>query len=455
MYHPRILRIALFVIVLLPLPLHANDWKFDVVTLKNGERYEGLLLEETKDAVRFKYVVRKPGVRTNAFETSFGKEEIKGIVRLSDGERGELRQRLELLDPNGDKEKARMQNLALKPMAWPGGGDGLTCESKYFVLTSNAHDEVVRQVIVKLEDVFQAYVDRLGTKHQPQHAIRVTLYRTPIEYQQRLMGMGANILNPAYYDASANEIVAASDIERWSDDLEGLRKKHDRLLQELDQQEKKLRKHFSGQPAAATLTPMLAQIQQSRRALNQVNAENEATFTELTRPLFTTLYHEAFHAYLENFAYPGSATTVPRWLNEGLAQVFESALVDTGELRVGHVDVKRLTAVQNAVRQKGLVPLAELLASTPKQFNVAHRAEARSADRFFMASWALAYYLTFEKKLLQTSAMDEYLGALQRDASPVDAFRDLMGQPLDRFEADWTDFLLQLRPNGTRKMPTK
>src|SRR5260221_14795352 len=117
--------LALFVIALLPLPLHANDWKFDVVTLKNGERYEGLLLEESKETVRFKYVVRKPGIRTNAFETSFSKEEIKNVTRLADAERTELRQRLDLLDPNGDKERARIQSIVLKAMAWPGGNEGV------------------------------------------------------------------------------------------------------------------------------------------------------------------------------------------------------------------------------------------------------------------------------------------------------------------------------------------
>ena len=45
----------------------------------------------------------------------------------------------------------------------------------------------------------------------------------------------------------------------------------------------------------------------------------------------------------------------------GQRRTLKSALVDTGELRVGQVDVKRLTAVQDASRQKTLLPLADLL----------------------------------------------------------------------------------------------
>jgi len=33
---------------------------------------------------------------------------------------------------------------------------------------------------------------------------------------------------------------------------------------------------------------------------------------------------------------------VPLWLDEGLAQIFETALVEAGELRVGHAERSRL-----------------------------------------------------------------------------------------------------------------
>ena len=62
--------------------------------------------------------------------------------------------------------------------------------------------------------------------------------------------------------------------------------------------------------------------------------------------LFTRLYHEAFHAYLGTFVYPAQGGSLPIWFNEGLAQIFETAIVEVGELRVGHADPVRLVAVR-------------------------------------------------------------------------------------------------------------
>ena len=41
---------------------------------------------------------------------------------------------------------------------------------------------------------------------------------------------------------------------------------------------------------------------------------------------------------------------MPRWLNEGLAQIFETAIIEAGELRVGHADAERLARVKEEIR---------------------------------------------------------------------------------------------------------
>jgi hypothetical protein len=212
----------------------------------------------------------------------------------------------------------------------------------------------------------------------------------------------------------------------------------------------KLIKHFNGNPPRA----MLGQFRQIAVQIQVLNNENQGLFENLTRPLYATLYHEAFHAYLDNFVYPSKETAVPRWLNEGLAQIFETALVEgDSELRVGHVDLKRLAVVQEAIRKKELIPLADLLASENKQFSVDHASQAQASNRYFQASWALAYYLTFDRKLLNSEAMTKYVQSLQRGGSAAEAFRELVGQPLAEFEAAFHKFVLELRPEGTAKEP--
>ena len=79
-----------------------------------------------------------------------------------------------------------------------------------------------------------------------------------------------------------------------------------------------------------------------RAGIEKAARHNEEVFEKATRQVFQTLYHEAFHAYVGNFVFPTGKNELPRWLNEGLAQVFETAVFEAGELRLGHADRLRL-----------------------------------------------------------------------------------------------------------------
>ena len=135
--------------------------------------------------------------------------------------------------------------------------------------------------------------------------------------------------------------------------------------------------------------------------------------------------------------------------NEGLAQIFETAIFEAGELRVGHADKERYEAVRIALARGTLLPLTDLLRSGPAQFQVAHSSSQQASDRHYLASWALAFHLTFERKVLGSKAMDEYVRALKRGLDPLLAFRDLVGQPLPEFEKSYLQYLKSLRQDGT------
>jgi len=423
----------------------AEEWRFEVVHLRSGASFEGLITEETADAVHFKHVSRRPGKPSLVLETVFRRTEIDRIERLEGPARQELVKRVDGIDRRGEIEKKRMQELKLDRVPWRGGGQAWRYAGRYFVLLSNMEsEELVRRIVVRLEDVFQAFTENLGTRRLPEQPTRVYLYRSLAEYQTALKGQGLNLFNPAYYDPGKNEIVAASDLQRLSEELAKLRAKHEAQLKELDVYEAKLRRHFHDNPPPA----LLAQLKQLRQQIPLLNRENESILERQVQPLFTTLYHEAFHAYLDNFVYAQSETPVPRWLNEGLAQIFETALVETGELRVGHVDPRRLAEVQTALQNKTFLSLADLLRADAQPFLAAHRAAAPAADRYFQTSWALAYYLTFEKKLLGSDALEEYIRRAARGDDPVKSFEQLAGQRLTEFEPAFQQYVLRLRPDG-------
>ena len=183
-------------------------------------------------------------------------------------------------------------------------------------------------------------------------------------------------------------------------------------------------------------------------------------FDEATAQFFGRLYHEAFHAYVCNFVHrelslagvkAGEGTgSLPRWFNEGLAQIFETPILDGYELRVGHADKARLEKVQaglkNARDGVTLMPLNDLLLTG---FAEVHRPKAIEATMAYHTSWAVAIHLTFERRLLGTKALDDYLVAINTGTSPRKAFESLVGKDLVRYEAELKEYLSRLRPDGT------
>jgi hypothetical protein len=207
----------------------------------------------------------------------------------------------------------------------------------------------------------------------------------------------------------------------------------------------------------------LDQVARERKRVWAADRGNGEKFDATTARLFSVLFHEAFHAYAGTFVYPplppdqvkaGRGTgDLPRWLNEGLAQVFETAVVEAGEVRADHADLNRLNRAKDRLRSKdrsaGLVPLADLLSSGRDAFLTQHADQRAEADRVYLTSWALAHDLTFHRRLIGTSAFRTYLITVNGGGDPRTAFEMLVGKPLDAFEKDWHSYLLRLQSNGT------
>jgi hypothetical protein len=429
-----------------PAPLWADeDWKLDVVHLKTGRSLEGLLVKDSGNEIFFRCIRRKPGVHTVVIGMTISRSEIKDLELLDEDDRAVLTARVKALDASRGVA-VKMASLELKPADWGknGKGRGLGYESAYFNLTSNASEDIVRRSAFQLEQIYGAYARFLPPRKDGQ-ATAILLAASQTDYQMLLKDQGKLLLNPAFYDVAHNQIVCGTDLARLGERLERARKDNQQLLQDLKEKEAELQRLYKGKVPPAFLKP----IKEAREEAERANKQGDELFEAATRQLFRTLYHEAFHAYLANFVYPPSETEVPRWLNEGLAQIFETCFVEGGELRVGHADKVRLERAQATLRKGELVSLVDLLESGPKQFVVLHASDLQTADRHYLTSWALAFYLTFDRKLLGTKAMDNYVHALHRGVNPREAFGDLVGEPLPQFEKEFRQYLPRLRPDGS------
>lgn len=441
-------------------PAGVSNWKFDELTLTNGAKFHGLLLAEYPDGLDFRVVIRLPGRPTVTLTSFFGKAEVAHLKRLSRDDRRALQEKLDELDPSGEGERKRMESLELVAAEWPDKPAGARrYDSDYFALVCTGSEELTRRSAVRLEQIYTAFARVLPPTVRDARPTVLMLATDAREYRALLRARGAGgVLNPAVFDPGTNHVLCGSDLTPLGTELQSARVHHAQQLAGLDRYEAGLRKLYKGDELAKHLKGVAAE----RKRVFAAEAANGAKFDGATARLFALLYHEAFHAYVAAFVYSplrpeavraGAGTgELPRWLNEGLAQVFETAVVEAGELRADHPDRDRLLRAKDWLKGRNggpLVPLADLLVAGRDAFLASHADQKAASDRAYLSSWALAHYLTFDRRLLGTPGFRKYLVSVNGGGDPRAAFEALVGTGAAAFERDWHAYLLRLRPDGT------
>jgi hypothetical protein len=437
-----------------------GDWKLDAVQLKSGRTFHGLVVEETPAEVRFQIVKRMPGRPTVTLLDSFPRADVKRLDKLAGKEREELVSRLQALDPAGHVEDPRLKGIDLRQPPFFIGAkrkEALGYSSDHFELVSDANEDIVRRAALRLEQTYAAFTHYFPPVGRPNTSTIIVLIQSAAEYHDMLNNQGRDVFNPAFYDVANNTIFCTADSQKLGKQLGELKRSYEELHERIKKQEVEAARL----PKGEVQNRAKEQLQQAGKALLEVSRQNEELLRKATQVLFRGLYHEAFHAYLANFVFPSARGEVPRWLNEGLAQVFEEAIVEGGQLRLGNVEPARLEMAQAAVKKGELVPLADLLRSGPGQFVVAHGQERQAADRHYLTSWALAHYLMFARRLTGP-ALEEYLTALngkldprtakrERGVDPLEALAKLADRPLPQLEKELQEYILTLRTDGTTR----
>ncbi|MCS7022744.1 MAG: DUF1570 domain-containing protein [Gemmataceae bacterium] len=434
-------------------------WPFDRIYLKNGAEFQGLLVSEEPDGYVFRVVMRRPGRPTSTLTTFFTKAEVQRLQRLNETERTLLRERLAELDPAGHSEQQCMEAIELVTEDWPGlPGGARKYESEHFILISSGSEELTRRTAVRLEQLYAAFVRFFPPQLNEASATRIWLAVSQEQYRLLLREWHLPpLLNPALYDPRRNQILVSSPWQELGQQLQSARLHHSQQLATLARLEAELRRLYR----RPELERHLSVLERERKRIYQAERANAQQFEAATARIFPLLYHEAFHAYVGTFVYPplpveqvraGRGTgELPRWLNEGLAQIFESAVIEAGELRADAPQVERLHRAQDWLRGKQggpLLPVRQLLTAGPQLFATAHTDQKAQADRAYLTSWAMAYYLTFVRRLVTTTEFRQYLVRLNSGEDPCQAFSAWVGQSLEEFERQFHSDLLRLQRNG-------
>lgn len=467
-----------------------SNWVCEVLTLRDGRKYEGLVTEEPSGKVRFLQIVRPKGRPLYGVQHEFKTEQIASIKRLSDKQRDELSQQFAEYRQRALIEAGRMEDVSLKAVK-VGGGQYWQYEGPWFVLQSTAEEDVTRRCIVRVEQVFAAYrqilpprIDRpsetkiAGVKNPDGNGpavktveatkndtaqgepLKILFFGSTEQYRTFLRSAQLPIENPAFFAADWNAVVAGSDVDRLAAQVAAARQEHDRLRKHLDrlreslpEQIRALSVKLRAQGVSTNETRRQisllrrrfeVEIRDAERDLDRYDRKNDNVFDEATAQMFDTLYHEAFHAYLENYVFAADDYNVPRWLNEGLAQVFETGILEAGMFRVDapHPDI--LERLKADLRGKdGPLSLAQVLTADHRSFLVAHGTSAEASSRHYAYSWGLSYYLAFQQRVLGTKALEKFVDP-QGITDPIARFEQLVGQPLAEFEPKWRQYMLSL-----------
>jgi hypothetical protein len=447
---------------------HAT-WQLEAIELADGRRLEGLLVAPTSvsgtpahDAgdIQFVQIIRQPGRPMHLVAwPSFPSTSVRFVERLTPVEHARLQDRVEAFRG----ERRRQAEAASIRLSRRGEEGPWQFDDVSFSLVSTADPSLTREAVVRLQltfDALESLVPPLG----PASPVHVRLCGSVAEYRAAQDDAGLRLDNPAFYVPQRRLLVTGSDLpallqeQRAAEDkLDAARQRHLEHGSLLDERLRQLATDLeaSGMPRGERIeivrrarirgmreqTEEIARIEAARRA-------NAAVVEQARRRFDARLAHEAWHAYADGRLRSGTAGRLPAWLDEGLAQVIETAPLEAGELRLDAPDPERLAKVKHLIAAGGLMPVAEIVSSGQEAFLGGHGGDEAVA---YLAAWALAFDLAVLRPVLTPDRIVALSASDEKD--PITAFESLMNMPIDRYDRQWRQRLLELRSRPVSPVP--
>ena len=152
--------------------------------------------------------------------------------------------------------------------------------------------------------------------------------------------------------------------------------------------------------------------------------------------LWRVLAHEGFHQFIGYEL----GQQIPMWLNEGMAQYFETAFITGSEFHVGQVSRNKLLYAQALIANKQAPPLSQLIQWDRTTFYA-------NANVAYPMSWALVYYLMNSNgERFGQSEFRRYMQDLKYGQDDYRSFQRRFGADIDRWQPDFENYILHLQP---------
>jgi hypothetical protein len=439
-----------------------GTWKLETLRLKDGKVFHGVALDQRDADLDFAEIIQPAGKPMYAVLRLISEREILKLETLPAEEHRSLQRKFEQFRNRTLIEAGRMEELLLRQDE-VGGKRHHLYDGPWFRVDSTTDEETTRRCIVRIEQIFRAYRMLLPPQGRPPAPLTVRLYGSMDEYRAELRRLQLNITNPAFYSSRERTILVGSDLNTYAEQLSEIRQHHEGLRktwQQLDSDFQRgmpltiARLRANGHSADEVTGEVRLlkarfkeQLDVQYNRIDEQDRRNESKFNDVTTQMFAQLYHEAFHAWLDNFVYARSRQNVPRWLNEGLAQVFEAGKLDGQSLRLDAPAPLPLALLQAELKSNPW-PLARLLTEEDPPFVDGHRTgEQTLAQRKYAYAWGLAWYLTFHEQKLGSDDLHQFVSTPAAKLDPVERFEKFVGKRLPDFEQQWRKTMLDLRAN--------
>lgn len=435
--------------------LTTSTLQLETITLKDATTFKGLLQSRTADEIEFVEIFLRPGMPMSATVRILVPDQVKHYIPLPDSDRQVLAQHVHRLRHRLAIEAANQQRVSLVPAA-DKSSHAWEYTGNWFQLTSTADEESTRRCIVRIDQIYRAFRQLIPAMVESRRPLRIVLYGSIDEYQTALRTLGIEMENLAFYASREHTIFAGAELTSYAQRLQSVRSAHQATLRDLDVDAEHFRtklKEYSEQLAKQGLGRDQIKEEMARRnaawnrerlllerQISETDRRNDAAFAEVTDRMFRRLYHEAFHAYLADYVVTDRSVKIDRWLNEGLALIFEVGQLDGDTLRVDAPHAALLAQLQRDLASTNPLSLSELIVSTERDFLATHTHS--TTGRHYAYAWGLAYYLMFEKQLLSPESLATLCAPT--DKLKVERIEGLIGKPLREFELEWRAAMLSL-----------
>ena len=447
-------------------------WKLESIKLHDGRRLEGLIVEPAAAGglrdplapIGFVQIVQPPGRAMELITWApINATRIAAIVRLPDADHALLAQRVDAFRNRRGRQHAAETAVTLlrddEDEPWRYAG-------RWFTIDSTADPSLTRKAVVLLEQVFtalEALVPPAVPAGEEVAPLRVTLCGTASEYRAVQESLGIEAEHPAFYLPARGLLVAGSDMpamieqERNAADSLAITEREisdrDRTF---ETEVRRLAGDLEKQGMPAGKRAEIVQLarnrwQREREAmLTQVataRRDNAARVADARRAFAARLTHEAWHAYADRRLVGSGRRPLPLWLDEGLAQVFETAPLEAGELRLDAPDPSRLKALQELLAGRDAPPLVDLLRAGQGQFLVGHAGGRKASQQSYLMAWGLAFHLAILEPVLAPTSLAAICEPVAGgdESARVLEFERLVGMPIEEFDTAWRRRMLGVR----------